>query len=127
MPKQGHPAPFPLQYVEIGNENWGDEYDKRFDIFYTAIKEKYPELTLISNHGLGGTGKIAKTDMIDPHWYVNPEFFFQNTKIFDNHPRGKYDVYVGEYACNANVAEATCVQPFRKQLSSPAWSVMVIW
>ena len=101
--EQGHPAPFPLQYVEIGNENWGDEYDKRFDIFYTAIKEKYPELTLISNHGLGGTGKIAKTDMIDPHWYVNPEFFFQNTKIFDNHPRGKYDVYVGEYACNANV------------------------
>ena len=101
--EQGHPAPFPLQYVEIGNENWGDEYDKRFDIFYTAIKEKYPELTLISNHGLGGTGKIDKTDMIDPHWYVNPEFFFQNTKIFDNHPRGKYDVYVGEYACNANV------------------------
>lgn len=101
--EQGHPAPFPLQYVEIGNENWSDEYDKRFDIFYTAIKEKYPELTLISNHGLGGTGKIAKTDMIDPHWYVNPEFFFQNTKIFDNHPRGKYDVYVGEYACNANV------------------------
>ena len=57
--EQGHPAPFPLQYVEIGNENWGAEYDKRFDIFYTAIKEKYPELTLISNHGLGGTGKIA--------------------------------------------------------------------
>lgn len=100
---QGHPQAFPLKYVEIGNENWGDEYDKRFDIFYKAIKEKYPELILISNHGLGGTGKIAKTDMIDPHWYVNPEFFFQNTTIFDSHPRGKYDAYVGEYACNANV------------------------
>lgn len=100
---QGHPQAFPLKYVEIGNENWGDEYDKRFDIFYQAIKEKYPELILISNHGLGGTGKIAKTDMIDPHWYVNPEFFFQNTTIFDSHPRGKYDAYVGEYACNADV------------------------
>lgn len=100
---QGHPQAFPLKYVEIGNENWGDEYDKRFDIFYKAIKAKYPELILISNHGLGGTGKIAKTDMIDPHWYVNPEFFFQNTTIFDSHPRGKYDAYVGEYACNANV------------------------
>lgn len=100
---EGHPEAFPLKYVEIGNENWGDEYDKRFDIFYKAIKEKYPELILISNHGLGGTGKIAKTDMIDPHWYVNPEFFFQNTEIFDNHPRGKYDAYVGEYACNSNV------------------------
>lgn len=100
---QGHPQAFPLKYVEIGNENWGDEYDKRFDIFYKAIKAKYPELILISNHGLGGTGKIAKTDMIDPHWYVNPEFFFQNTTIFDSHPRGKYDAYVGEYACNADV------------------------
>ncbi|WP_294606868.1 alpha-L-arabinofuranosidase C-terminal domain-containing protein [uncultured Bacteroides sp.] len=101
--EQGHPDTFPLKYVEIGNENWGDEYDKRFDIFYKAIKAKYPGLILISNHGLGGTGKIEKTDMIDPHWYVNPEFFFQNTTIFDNHPRGKYDAYVGEYACNANV------------------------
>lgn len=101
--EQGHPAPFPLQYVEIGNENWGAEYDKRFDIFYTAIKEKYPELILISNHGLGGTGKIAKTDMIDPHWYVAPDFFFKNTAIFDDQPRGEYEVYVGEYACNSNV------------------------
>lgn len=100
---QGHPEAFPLKYIEIGNENWGDEYDKRFDLFYAAIKEKYPELILISNHGLGGTGKITKTDMIDPHWYVSPDFFFLNTTIFDHHPRGKYDVYVGEYACNANV------------------------
>lgn len=99
----GHPEPFPLKYVEIGNENWGDEYDKRFDIFYKAIKEKYPHLVLISNHSLGGTGKIEKTDMIDPHWYVSPDYFFQNTRIFDNHPRGNYDVYVGEYACNSGV------------------------
>jgi alpha-N-arabinofuranosidase len=149
--EQGHPAPFPLQYVEIGNENWGDEYDKRFDIFYTAIKEKYPELTLISNHGLGGTGKIAKTDMIDPHWYVNPEFFFQNTTIFDNHPRGKYDVYVGEYACNANVGggnlraalseaafisgmerngdlvKMTSYAPLLENRNDRSWAVNLIW
>lgn len=149
--EQGHPAPFPLQYVEIGNENWGAEYDKRFDIFYTAIKEKYPELTLISNHGLGGTGKIAKTDMIDPHWYVNPEFFFQNTKIFDNHPRGKYDVYVGEYACNANVGggnlraalseaafisgmerngdlvKMTSYAPLLENRNDRSWAVNLIW
>lgn len=99
----GHPAPFPLQYVEIGNENWGDEYDKRFDIFYRAIKEKYPQLTLISNHGMWGTGKIERTDMIDPHYYVEPAFFYNSTTLFDNHPRGKYTVYVGEYACNREV------------------------
>ncbi len=99
----GHPEPFPLKYVEIGNENWGAEYDKRFDIFYKAIKAKYPQLILISNHGIGGTGNIEKTDMIDPHWYVAPDFFFQNTTIFDDHERGKYTVYVGEYACNSQV------------------------
>ena len=101
--EHGHPKPFPLKYVEIGNENWGDEYDKRFDIFYKAIKEKYPQLVLISNHGINGTGKIDKTDMVDPHWYVSPDFFFNNANIFDEHKRGDYTVYVGEYACNNSV------------------------
>ena len=101
----GHPAPFPLQYVEIGNENWGPEYDRRFDMFYRAIKEKYPQLTLIYNEmpERNGPMGITKTDMIDPHYYVSPEFFFRNTDLFDGHERGKYTVYVGEYACNRGV------------------------
>lgn len=41
--------------------------------------------------------------MVDPHWYVAPDFFYQNSTIFDQHPRGKYTVYVGEYACNRGV------------------------
>jgi alpha-N-arabinofuranosidase len=100
----GHPEPFPLQYVEIGNENWGRLYNQRFNLFYKAIKDKYPQLTLISNHGLDSdmTG-VVKTDMIDPHWYVEPDFFFNNTGIFDNQPRGDFLVYVGEYACNQKV------------------------
>lgn len=101
---EGHPAPYPLQYVEIGNENWGPVYDSRFDMFYKAIKAKYPQLTLISNHGLGdGVKNVEKTDMIDPHWYVNPEFFFNNAELFDHQPRDGYTVYVGEYACNQGV------------------------
>lgn len=52
---------------------------------------------------MGGTGKVTQTDMIDPHWYVSPDFFYSNTTIFDNHPRGKYTIYVGEYACNQGV------------------------
>ncbi|KAA6300057.1 MAG: Extracellular exo-alpha-L-arabinofuranosidase [Candidatus Ordinivivax streblomastigis] len=147
----GHPDTFPLQYVEIGNENWGDEYDKRFDRFYSAIKKKYPQLTLISNHGMGGTGKIAQTDMIDPHWYVSPDFFFKNTNLFDNHPRGKYTVYVGEYACNnrvgggnmtAALSEAAFIggmerngdlvkmasyAPLLENRNNRAWPVNLIW
>jgi alpha-L-arabinofuranosidase len=99
----GHPEPFPLKYVEIGNENRGPVYDERFNIFYSAIKEKYPQLTLISNHGITGTGTIKQTDMVDPHYYVAPDFFFTNTTIFDNLERGKYTVYVGEYAVNNDV------------------------
>lgn len=102
----GHPAPFPLKYVEIGNENWGAEYDRRFDIFYKAIKEKYPQLILIYDDmsGLREENRaIAKTDMIDPHWYVAPDFFYRNSKLFDDKQRGKWNVYVGEYACNQGV------------------------
>lgn len=104
--KNGHAAPFPLQYVEIGNENWGVEYDRRFDIFYKAIKEKYPQLTLIYDDmsGLREENRaIEKTDMIDPHWYVAPDFFYRNTTLFDSKQRGKWEVYVGEYACNQGV------------------------
>lgn len=101
--KEGHPEPYPLAYVEIGNENWGPLYDSRFNMFYDAIKAKYPQLTLISNHGLNGLGEARRTDMIDPHWYVAPDFFFDNARIFDTHERGKYKVYVGEYACNQGV------------------------
>ena len=101
----GHPAPFPLQYIEIGNENWGDEYDRRFDMFYQAIKQKYPQLTLIYNEmpERNGPMGITKTDMVDPHYYVAPEFFFRNTDLFDHYERGKHTVYVGEYSCNRGV------------------------
>ena len=105
----GHPEPFPLKYIEIGNENKGAEYEKRFDIFYKAIKAKYPQLVLISNHDLRGIGKIEKTDMIDPHWYETPAFFFNNTTIFDTHPRDKYTVYVGEYACKKEVGSGNMI------------------
>lgn len=104
--KNGHADPFPLQYVEIGNENWGAEYDRRFDIFYKAIKEKYPQLTLIYDDmsGLREENRaIEKTDMIDPHWYVAPDFFYRNSTLFDTKQRGKWEVYVGEYACNQGV------------------------
>ena len=100
----GHPEPFPLQYIEIGNENWGPLYNQRFETFYKAIKAKYPQLTLISNHSLkSDMSGVTGTDMIDPHWYVEPDFFFDNSHIFDTLPRGKYGIYVGEYACNQKV------------------------
>jgi alpha-L-arabinofuranosidase len=90
--------------VEIGNENSGKIYDQRYNLFYKAIKEKYPQLTLISNHGLNDLSRnILKTDMIDPHWYVEPDYFFRNANVFDSTKREGFKIYVGEYACNKKV------------------------
>ena len=89
--------------MEIGNENFGPIYDRRYNMFYKAIKEKYPDLTLISNYGLEGSEGADTIEMVDPHWYVEPKHFFNTTRLIDNYERGKHDIYVGEYSCNQNV------------------------
>ncbi len=109
----GHPEPFNLKYVELGNEQVGDHYAQRYNYFYRILKEKYPNITFISTLQLSPSReKLEKADMIDPHWYVNSEFFYENDHLFDNMERGKYDIYIGEYAViaeanmNAALAEA---------------------
>lgn len=100
----GHENPFPLKYIELGNENWGSRYVDIYNRFYAVLKERYPQITFISTIGFGDDEKrIEKTDMIDPHWYVTSQFFWDNTHLFDAKERGKYDVYVGEFACNQKV------------------------
>lgn len=109
----GHPEPFNLKYVELGNEQVGDHYAERYNYFYRILKKKYPDIEFISTLQLTPSReKLEKADMIDPHWYVNPGFFYENDRLFDNMERGKYDVYIGEYAViteanmNAALAEA---------------------
>ena len=101
----GHPEPFPLKYVELGNEHEGAEYHRRFPMFYQAIKAKYPHLKLICNeqHFDPKRATEQKTDLLDPHFYAKPEEFRKMNTYFDNYPRGKYQIYVGEYACNSGV------------------------
>jgi alpha-L-arabinofuranosidase len=101
----GHPAPFPLKYIEVGNENYGALYASRFNAFYKAIKEKYPQITVISTIEYNDeVSLLHKTDMIDPHYYKNPMWFFQHSDMFDKKkPRPDFKVYVGEYACNQGV------------------------
>lgn len=101
--RNGHPAPFNLQYVELGNENSGPAYHERYNYFYENVKARYPQLTLLSNYGIDGTYDAQTVEMIDPHWYVAPRFFYNNTSLFDSIPRGQWGIYVGEYACNRSV------------------------
>ena len=109
----GHPEPFNLKYVELGNEQVGDHYAQRYNYFYRILKEKYPDITFISTLQLSPSRDLLeKADMIDPHWYVNSGFFYENDHLFDNMERGKYGVYIGEYAViteanmNAALSEA---------------------
>lgn len=104
--KKGHPEPFPLKYVEIGNENYGKRYDDNYKYIYERLKKEYPDLIFLNTMGLGHAVEFdIHTDMIDPHWYVAPEYFYNNRTIFDNVPRGNYDIYVGEYATNVRVGQ----------------------
>lgn len=102
----GHPDPFPLKYVEIGNENFGARYDANYKYIYNKLKAEYPQLTFLNTMGLDHAVEFdIHTDMIDPHWYVSPDFFYNNRTLFDNVPRGNYEIYVGEYATNVGVGQ----------------------
>lgn len=96
--KAGHPAPFRLKYVEIGNENGGPAYQERYALFYDAIRARYPDIQLIAD---GPTDK-RPADIVDEHYYSSPEFFISNARRYDNYDRQRYRVYVGEYAVTAN-------------------------
>lgn len=99
----GHPEPFPLKYVELGNENGTDRYVKRFDFFYNYLKRKYPQITFINTMSWSDAGQFKKTDMYDVHWYVAPDEFYNFATLFDTAPRGDYTIYAGEYATNNEV------------------------
>ncbi|MER6496079.1 LamG-like jellyroll fold domain-containing protein [Streptomyces griseorubiginosus] len=93
----GHPKPFPLEFVEIGNEDWFDgsgSYDARFTAFYDAIKAKYPHLKLIAT-----TTVTSRTpDLIDEHYYLAPSAAQAATHKYDNRDRSSTKVFVGEWA-----------------------------
>ena len=97
--QNGHPKPFKIKYVEIGNENWGETYHKHYKIFYDAIKGLYPEIITIADQPIPG----APMEIVDEHFYVNPNVFFSTAERYDTYDRKGPKIYVGEYAVNQNV------------------------
>ncbi|MFH0990605.1 MAG: alpha-L-arabinofuranosidase C-terminal domain-containing protein [bacterium] len=95
--RNGHPKPFNLKYLEIGNENGGPAYRDRYALFHEAIKAKYPDVHLIANVW-GGYPKNRPIEIIDEHYYSNPNFFIRNASLYDSYDRSGPKVYVGEYA-----------------------------
>lgn len=107
--ENGHPEPFNLRLLEIGNENYNfdddrsDHYPERYKAFYDAIKAKYPEVTLIGNVEAWGTDDPSwrnsfPVEIVDEHYYRSPKWFESRYNKYDSYDRSGPKVYVGEYA-----------------------------
>jgi len=95
--RDGHPAPFPLHYVEIGNEDWFDRsgsYEGRYPQFYHAIKQRYPQLQVIATAPV----KSMKPDVLDEHFYMSAQESFASANHYDTADRQGPKIFVGEWA-----------------------------
>ncbi|MCL6219411.1 alpha-L-arabinofuranosidase C-terminal domain-containing protein [Zunongwangia pacifica] len=106
----GHPEPFNLKFIGVGNEQWGQEYIERYEVFAKAIKEKYPEIIIVSGSGPSPDGEyfdygweqLKKLDaqLVDEHYYKSPEWFKANADRYDDYDRNGPKVFAGEYAAH---------------------------
>lgn len=113
--KMGHKEPFNLEYIGIGNEQWGNEYFERYEIFQKRISEKYPDIRLITSAGWKDCGcefdlaydwirnNKEKAYAVDEHFYKEPEWFLENINRYDNYNRALPKIFIGEYAAHMNV------------------------
>ncbi len=114
--EDGHPAPFQLKYVEIGNEDFFDRsgsYNERFAQFFKAIKAKYPDLQLIATAPVTS----VRPDVIDEHYYVRATKFFDDATHYDKTDRTGPKIFVGEWATR----EGTPTPNMDAALGDAAW------
>ncbi|XVV34208.1 alpha-L-arabinofuranosidase C-terminal domain-containing protein [Streptomyces sp. CA-100214] len=111
--EMGHPKPFGLTHLGVGNEeNLPVEFIERFEKFRAAIEAEYPDITVVSNSGPDDSGSVFDTAwrlnreagvaMVDEHYYNSPQWFLQNNDRYDSYDRGGPKVFLGEYASQGN-------------------------
>ena len=109
--EMGHPAPFNLKYLGIGNEQWGPEYPEHLEPFLKAIRAAHPEIKIVGSSGPDSEGKQfdylwpemrrLDADLVDEHFYRPYEWFLSQGARYDNYDRKGPKVFAGEYACHA--------------------------
>ncbi|MFV8374779.1 alpha-L-arabinofuranosidase C-terminal domain-containing protein [Flavobacterium sp. LB1P71] len=109
--EMGHPKPFNLKLIGVGNEQWGPQYIERFKVFEKAIKSKYPKMTIVSGAGPFPEGdyfeygmqelKKLNAEIVDEHYYKNPQWFRENATRYDKYDRKGPKVFAGEYAAQS--------------------------
>jgi alpha-L-arabinofuranosidase len=153
----GHPEPFHLEYIGIGNEEVDPEFFERYPYFHNAIKAKYPEIKVISTSGPNSDGadyelgwaeaRNAQADLVDEHYYKNPNWFLVNYDRYDHFDRNGPKVFIGEYASrdstfynalieaaymtglekNADVVHLACYAPMLANADYVNWQPDLIW
>ncbi len=113
----GHPAPFNMKYIGIGNEQWGEFYYKRLKPFVAAIRAKYPDIKIVGSSGPMPDDqpdntyhfedgwkamRALKADLVDEHYYRDEQWFLTNGLRYDTYDRKGPKVFAGEYACHGN-------------------------
>lgn len=106
----GHPAPFNLKFIGIGNEQWGKEYPEHLEPFVKAIRKEYPDIKIVGSSGPDSEGKQfeylwpemkrLKADLVDEHFYRPEAWFLSQGARYDNYDRKGPKVFAGEYACH---------------------------
>jgi alpha-L-arabinofuranosidase len=110
--QMGHPAPFNLKMIGIGNEQWGSQYIDRYTRFAEALRKAHPEIALVASAGPGAAGKEfeylwtnlrqLKAEIIDEHYYMPPAWFLANSHRYDKYDRSGPKVFAGEYAAQTS-------------------------
>jgi len=110
----GHPKPYNLKYIGIGNEQWDEQYIERYKVFEKILKSSHPEIKIVSGSGPGAAGDLfdyawselrkLSPYLIDEHYYMPPEWFLKNAGRYDNYARKGIKVFAGEYAAHGREA-----------------------
>lgn len=116
----GHPLPFNLKMMGVGNEQWGPQYIERYKIFTAAIKAKYPNIKLVNSVGpfsggemfnfLNDTLRKMHADLLDEHYYAPPDWFLRNAKRYDNYDRNGPKIFAGEYAAHTKLTDSAVLK-----------------
>ena len=127
--KMGHPEPFGLQFIGIGNEQWGKEYVERLTPFIQAIRARYPYIQIVGSAGPSADGdkfdylwpemRRLGADLVDEHYYMDPQWFLSHADRYDNYPRKGSKVFAGEYASHDHTQGKA--NNFRAALSEAAF------
>ena len=127
----GHPAPFNLKMMGIGNEQWGPQYMERYKVFAGAIHKKYPDIKFVSSVGPFASGEMfdflntkmrdMKADILDEHYYMPPKFFLGNAKRYDKYDRNGPKIFAGEYAAHVPGTIGTERNNWRAALAEAAF------